>query len=317
VSAQVPGYDWYKPKDWDKKEWVTGKFQVDIPGRLPRGEYSLIFAVMDEGRGDVLAALDASGEPLDGPHVYIPGEWNTGKTITVVTPKRAKSEAEADWDLALAATNDDQCEEAWTHYKNATRHIYYQETWAESHGVELSTEIAGCLVDRARGMEEVDEKAETLVVARKWDRHHDELLVEARALAASLDEQGDASFAEEEWEEAYEAYAAAMALDPRLSWTRRKAEDARDLKLDIIRPDRREKRPKKVESVDKSEAKPKERGSTKNKADAKQKSERDRLKAPRPRGRPGPGKGKQNLGDGRLPQRNDKNRPKPPPPPRK
>ena len=29
-----------------------------------------------------------------------------------------------------------------------------------------------------------------------------------------------------------------MALDPRRSWSRRKAEDARDLKLDIIRPGR-------------------------------------------------------------------------------
>ena len=52
-------------------------------------------------------------------------------------------------------------------------------------------------------------------------------------MAATKDAEGDAAAAKEDWEGAYAAYRAALMLDPRLSWTRKKAEEARDKRLDI------------------------------------------------------------------------------------
>jgi hypothetical protein len=64
----------------------------------------------------------------------------------------------------------------------------------------------------------------------------------ARPLAAALDAEGDALWNEGELDAAYEAFTDALALDPRLSQTRRKAEDVRDERLNITRPSRKKKK---------------------------------------------------------------------------
>jgi len=46
--------------------------------------------------------------------------------------------------------------------------------------------------------------------------------------------------ASEEWGLAYEAFAMSMALDPTRSHTRKRAEEARDKKLNIIAPHNKE-----------------------------------------------------------------------------
>ena len=46
------------------------------------------------------------------------------------------------------------------------------------------------------------------------------------------------------WREAYDDFATAMKLDPSRSWTRQRAEEARDRKLNIIRPYQKPKRKK-------------------------------------------------------------------------
>ena len=55
----------------------------------------------------------------------------------------------------------------------------------------------------------------------------------AAALAVEYDASGDAAAKAEDWETAYTNWTRALALDPSLSWTRRKAEDARDRRLKI------------------------------------------------------------------------------------
>jgi hypothetical protein len=57
-----------------------------------------------------------------------------------------------------------------------------------------------------------------------------------------LDAEGDALWEAGELDAAYSAFSQALDLNAHLSRTRRKAEDVRDLRLDIVRPSRKEKR---------------------------------------------------------------------------
>jgi hypothetical protein len=58
----------------------------------------------------------------------------------------------------------------------------------------------------------------------------------AEPLAARLEEEGDSAMQSQAWAEAYTLYSQALKLDPSRAWARRKAEDARDLRLNITRP---------------------------------------------------------------------------------
>ena len=69
-------------------------------------------------------------------------------------------------------------------------------------------------------------------------RRHPLLAELAQAAADEAESLGHDHFAQEEWEEAYRFYSQALAVDPSRSWTRRKAEDARDYWLRIVRPGR-------------------------------------------------------------------------------
>ena len=49
----VPGYDWYKPENWDVGDYVYGRWSVPLPDKLPRGTYDLGFVVLDEDSGEI------------------------------------------------------------------------------------------------------------------------------------------------------------------------------------------------------------------------------------------------------------------------
>ena len=78
-------------------------------------------------------------------------------------------------------------------------------------------------------------------LARKWDHNVEGLIELSAPLAEKLDMEGQERMASEEWVQAYEAFALSMALDPSRSHTRRRAEEARDKKLNITPPYKKRK----------------------------------------------------------------------------
>jgi hypothetical protein len=105
--------------------------------------------------------------------------------------------------------------------------------------------ITTCWIGRADAAETREVAVAALVQARVWNHRDKALITRARTLAALYDADGDVAQAEGEVQVAYDAYLTALSLDPRLSWTRRKAEDMRDERLKIVRPSRKKKRKKK------------------------------------------------------------------------
>jgi hypothetical protein len=251
VHALAPGYDWYRPKQWKRNETVEGRFRIPVPEDLPQGRYTLSLVLLDEATGVVMPVQQSvateDGEPpaIEAATGLLAGGYRVGDTVWIVGPDEAGEAAEADRLQAMEAAESDRCEEAWAHWKNAARHVAHRTMWQAQYVGLVKQGITDCLVTRADGAETREVAVAALVQARVWNHRDKALTTRARTLAALYDADGDVAQAEGEVQAAYDAYLTALSLDPRLSWTRRKAEDMRDERLKIVRPSRKKKRKKK------------------------------------------------------------------------
>ncbi|MDG1481875.1 MAG: hypothetical protein P8R54_19940, partial [Myxococcota bacterium] len=232
VTALEPGYGWYAPEEWSSREKVAGRFWIQVPGTLPPGTYQVGIVLLDDTTGEVLPLVTAgSDEP-----VFLAGEVILAQTVQVVPQESARQHAEEDRAAAGALAVGGDCEAVWPKWKDATRHLSRNTTWRARHEDTIRTTLAGCWLARAEASEDRAERIAHLKEVRRWDHHLDGLSDLTEPLSAALDTEGDALFAQEDWEESYRAWSDALALNPSLSWTRRKAEEARDKRLVISRP---------------------------------------------------------------------------------
>lgn len=253
VLAVEPGYGWYGPGSWKATEQVEAKFRLPLPATLPAGDYRVQIILIDDKTGKPLRYLgtvgtmgngsDSSDDSVDGGETADRGtkgsvSLDTGLVLQVVSEAEAYAAAEADLEAtrAAAATSDEACEALWPRFKDATRHVLHDRSWRDSHEATVRGWVATCLVERSATRDDRKDTITDLIAARRWHRHLDAVKTANRPLAADLDAEGDAAFGAEKWDEAYAAFHQAAALDPRRSWSRRKAEAARDRALDITRP---------------------------------------------------------------------------------
>lgn len=239
VSALTPGLGWYPPEEWKRDEQVHGRFPMPVGADLPPGRYQLGLVLLDEARGTVRALRSVADQPVPegAPHRYLPGEYLPAGVEVTITD-RAGAEAAAEEDLAVhrALAAEGACEQSWTAFKDATRHLLADLDWRQAREDAARTTVATCLVARAAGADDEEDRREALVQARRWDHHAPGLAAAARAEARGLVAEGDSWWQQQDWERAYARYALALKLDPRLSHVRRRAEDARDYMLDIREP---------------------------------------------------------------------------------
>lgn len=251
VTSVAPGYDWYEPRDWKSNEIVHGRQDFPMPERLAPGTYDIGFVFLDSKSGEPMTPRNGAG----GVTRFMEGEVWFKDAVTIVSRNDATAEAEADRDRALELAAAGDCEGAWQAWREARWHIWRNLAWHEKYQPGIETAVAGCYVGQAMAAEDYADRIELLVEARKFDRHHEDLKTYARPLARDLDVQGDEAAAEQDWEEAYKYYRDALRIDPRLSMTRRKAEEARDKKLGIIGKEKDKPRSRTVRSPKKGDKK--------------------------------------------------------------
>jgi hypothetical protein len=239
VSSFAPGYDWYPPKEWGKSETIEGKFKVSVPKSFPRGLATLSVVLLDEGTGEVLGV---DGDP---DHPWTVGALDATVQIVITDSDAVALAAAFDRKAALAASKAGACETVWPTWKNAIRHGPFRAAWIAQHDASLRTAVASCFTARAAATDVLQTQVDALLSALVWDHQYPALVALARPLAERLEADGDALWLEADLDGAYSAFNQSVALDPRRSWARRKAEDVRDLRLKIIRPSRKKKRAKK------------------------------------------------------------------------
>lgn len=230
VAEVAPGYDWYDATDWQPSELVRGDWSIALPESLPQGTYDFGLVVLDEATGVVLTY--SPGTEVSSPR-YMAGEWRVEGLIHIVGADAVLAAANADHEDALARARSGDCEGAAEAFRDARRHVARNDRWFLTRVDGVTTARVRCLVARAEGISEPMARARVLAEARTLDHRDEELVAVAEPLAQKLVVQGDVARAAEDWELAYRAYSAALSLDPSLSWTRRAAEEMRDLRLGI------------------------------------------------------------------------------------
>ncbi|MBM75653.1 MAG: hypothetical protein CMK59_09650 [Proteobacteria bacterium] len=236
VSAFEPGYRWYPIEEWEASERVTTHFRIQIPKDLKQGSYQLRMVVLDRDLGTVLPS-----SRLIAP-LYLRGELDLKLSFDVVSREGATQAALEDKQEALELARQGQCEKVWPKWKEGEAHIQKNTHWHEAHAPQVKRELAGCYFQRSRNAQTTQEELDDLLKARFWDHHLSELTVRTAELAEDFDVKGQELFEKGDWKKAYEAFSTALKLDPSRSWTRRRAEDARDKKLKITRPSRKKKK---------------------------------------------------------------------------
>jgi len=230
-AALPPGYDWYAPKKWKKGETVWGRWDISLPEGLPVGEYGVGFLLMDTKKGKVLGPL-STGQESDANRMAR-GEVFFEGVFRVVAPQEAiQAASEALAGLRVSAAKGD-CEEAASLWKKARHHASEEGDFMSEHFPEVRSELARCYVLLAEQAPAQEDQIAYLLAAREQDHRESKLLSVSRPLAKTLDAQGDDFWKAGDMDAAYASFRDALRLDPRLSKTRRKAEEVRDVRLGI------------------------------------------------------------------------------------
>ncbi len=230
VTALPPGYDWLPPQKWKSRDHVVSRYDLQLPESLPPGLYDLAFVVLDVSTGEVMEPTDR--DPVLEPR-WMKGEvWFEG-AFSVVDGAQTLAAAGEDLERALSLAGEKRCEEAWEAWRMARWHVFRDKRYHETHEADVERAVADCHGLRSEDAETEEARIEDLVAGRKWDHHSDVVLDRARPLAAELELRGDEARASEDWEAAFLDFRNSVWLDPRRSQARRKAEEARDQRLDI------------------------------------------------------------------------------------
>ncbi len=229
LAALPVAYDWYAVDEWKSNEHVRNRYDFDLSPDLPEGTYDLGFLFIDTETGQVLAPLEA--DPAE-PRVAQGALWFDG-VVELVDRDAAHSLAEDVHGRALEQLSAGDCQAGLESWRKARYHVWKDQGWAKDRQEGVSAAAALCFVQQAARAETEAERIALLREAREHDHRQGAVIEACEPLAAELDARGDAAAAQEDWEAAYAAWRDALWLDPTLSWTRRKAEDARDRRLGI------------------------------------------------------------------------------------
>ncbi len=253
----APAYDWLPVARWRTEEVGRGHYALRLPKDLPKGTYDVGVVVIGED-GAVLPSVHGAGgaaappatPPLPGSDtdgavaaVVAPasdpapavahGEWRRAGAVEIVDGGTARARADARLQDARARADAGDCDGVADAWRAARQHVSGDAGWVEGHAAEARALRVGCWL--ARGADASDPLVRGAAWARavRIDPRDARLRDTAQALAAQLDRDGDARASASDHPGAYERYALAMKLDPQRSWTRRKAEKARDAKLGL------------------------------------------------------------------------------------
>jgi hypothetical protein len=228
----VPGHGYYAPPEWKPDEAVEGHLRIQIPDDFPLGEYRLGIVVLDGPTGAVLP-IEGAVEPAATP-VYLSGEVLLPQTVRIASLDEAKAEAESDVSRAIQLAGEGgDCEAGWRAWKEATWHATRSFVWQDHNRPAVERAMAHCWVGRAEAAASEADRIADLLTARLHDPENAEVARLAVPLAETRNDDGEKLRAAGDAYHAYLAYRDAVELDPTRSWSRRRAEEMRDVRLGL------------------------------------------------------------------------------------
>ncbi len=241
VKELPPAYDWIPVPRWRRKQVMVGRHTVSLPDDLPPGRYDVGVAVIPDDVNDARFAgtpKDEAGETdlsrQVGRPVFMAGEARFVGLIEVAPRNQVVQTADSGVQAAVEAADAGRCDEAWSRWSQARRHLPPEDPWHTSTDPRVDAALASCW---ARQAEATDDPA-LIAKARRYD-HHPEAVVQAGSvLADRWEAEGDAAFAAGDDQAAFARWTDALAADPSRAWVRRRAEKLRARLLDADSTDR-------------------------------------------------------------------------------
>ncbi|MCB9664814.1 MAG: hypothetical protein H6732_11935 [Alphaproteobacteria bacterium] len=236
ASFDLPlGYDWLPPREWGADE--TAELKVAVPvGDLPQGTYDLGLVAVGPG-GVPLAAVRQEGAWVGADTRasarFARGEVRLPGRVAVVAPEEAARRSDAEVAAAVERATAGACEEAERDWARAWQRVPDDDAGRTTRRARVAPALAACRALRAAAAEDPHAALADLAQARVWDVRSREAWRAADAVADRLASEGAEGWAAEDWEQAFRGYRDAVLADPRRSWARRWAEEARDRRLGL------------------------------------------------------------------------------------
>ncbi len=218
----APAYDWVPVRSWRPGELFHGRYSLHLPEGLTEGPWDLGIVVLDE-HGAVL--------PVSAPHepaVFARGEMIVSDAVIVVSRQRMDAFAADDVVAASDAARDGRCTDAEAAWTLAVRHRSRSADWQRRNRRTVAPLIAQCWSARAssgpRDGDALLARVLELQDARYWDPREPAVWSDAIPIATEAHQRARAATTDED---RFRWHDAAVRADPRRSWDRRWAEQAR------------------------------------------------------------------------------------------
>ena len=224
-----PGYDWYVPARWDTDEVVLGRHGFDLPPAVAPGTYDLGFVLMGhrtEATVRIVTGLPDGATNRDP--VFARGEVRWAGAVTVLPADRAEPVAD---DLLAQVVEDGDCAVSEARWRSARQTLGRDHPWTLAHATEAHGRLARCWTRVARDGP-VDRALDPMERALRWDHRDPSVVAAALQLADAWEARatGADDAADFAWLDG------AARMDPTRTWTRRRAEAARERMLYLDRP---------------------------------------------------------------------------------
>jgi hypothetical protein len=222
----APGYDWLAPKQWKKDEFFVGKYALPI-ATLSVSEYEFGIAMFDR-EGNIISA----DVPQTTPY-YASGEMRFNTPISITSGKAIKAQANVLVNLSEDQANALNCDEAESTWQLVRQRMPSDEGWQSTVRPRVARAISNCLSVEAHAQPERQQKITLLARAKIWDHHAPIFLQTRTPLVSALTKEAISATENADWELAYRLNSEILSLDPQQSFARKRAEEARDYRLEI------------------------------------------------------------------------------------
>ncbi len=224
------GYGMLPPAEWRPDEVYMGRYAFKLPKDLPTGDYALAFAV-DGPNGPLLATEVKGGEAVDAG--VDAGEARFADVVHVVADAEAVTRSQQDSDRAVAMAQAGDCDGAEAAWWDAVEDLPLNAKWDQAMHRRAEAPFGACWAGAAAKEQELSAQIADLRRARQWDA----VSPEAYAVGATIaDATWAAAMAARDAGDDAKALALFQAIvtaDPRRSWARRFAEEARSTLLAV------------------------------------------------------------------------------------
>ncbi len=266
-----PAYGWMDTSEWRPKEIWNGHLVHVLPEELPAGTYDFGFVAI-AGDGTIIPPLAPEEQPegseaifpAEGEAVFSPHEVRFADAFVVGEPGFGEEAANADIRKATELAREGRCKQAHRHVGLGMRHLPRAQQWHERRRDDIRDVMATCFARQAMSAANTEDKIEAIRMSRHWDFRHEALHEAQDALSAPYMEAGLQAREAEDWQRAFDAFSAAVAIKPALAWARKYTEEARDHRhgidpesLEKAEQDREERRLKREKEAEERASKQK------------------------------------------------------------